>query len=298
MDMDFKRAFLAPFRTDDKANLLHTAITLPIILFVVFVAQFFITMVIQIFFVIDFIMIGVASSSHNEAVMIGGIIGAIFLFIILSIFFILMFFLGFAIMSFILGYFTESASLELNGNDIVLPQLKGNIGHFFYKGLKLLLALLVYTIGAIIIDLIPILIVAILIIAGIQFFGEDSMFIQISSFIGIVIVFLIHFAIMLSLLLLTPLIIIHYSVTNTFSSALELGAMLKNFSYSIPEYLLVSALTIMLSFVLIIPYYILLLTCIGAFFIPFLYISFGLIVINLFAQAYKRSLIKMNKAEI
>lgn len=213
-----------------------------------------------------------------------GITIAIILLIILLVFLVIRFICN----CFTCGYIIKTMKLEVENNEIIMPEWKSNMGHFFFTGLKWQIILITY---GIMISLLPLMLLLLgLIFADISFndFTNPEKWTSI-TFIAFGIAALIILLIQaLIYALIVPVIYARFAKENRFLSAFNLVAISGNIIFNITDYIIAILISIALSIGSVVIIIGLCCTCVGILFIPtVIFFILPIIIQNMFAQILK-----------
>jgi len=177
-----------------------------------------------------------------------------------------------------IGYVLQSVHNQIIAENEFLPEWRDNIYSYFINGLKYILIKFIYS-------FILFFLVSIPLILGISIF---KIFIdnQIISYAGIILTSLVAVFVILGYVLILPLIFISFAENYVIQDSFNIKRMFGIFIKNINDFILCDLLVLAAFIIQILLSLLLVCTCIGILFIPFLYLPFFLIVMNLFTQAY------------
>ncbi|MDD3014109.1 MAG: DUF4013 domain-containing protein [Candidatus Gastranaerophilales bacterium] len=177
-----------------------------------------------------------------------------------------------------IGYVLQSVHNQVNDKDGFLPEWSSNLYFYFINGLKYIFIKFIYSIILFFLLLIPA-------ISGFTVFklNIDNPLI---SFSGVGLFTLIAVIIILGYLVIIPLIFISFAENFVISDAFDLKKLYKILFNNINDFILCDLFVLAAFTIQILLSILLVCTCVGILFIPFLYLPFFLIVMNLFSQAY------------
>lgn len=191
----------------------------------------------------------------------------------------------FAAMALPWGYIVETVKLEVYSRSSIMPSWSGNYGNFFWKGIKLQLLMIIYTILIVLICAIPILLTVIIALLTNTMSSDVTV---IAGSVGGIISIVIMCIIMLIYSFLFPMIIVTFAAEGKLSEGLNIFKILSKIFSNFLEYILAIIICIMLGVVVMILYVGLICTCCGILVVPLLlYFIYPIICLNMFAQLYK-----------
>lgn len=215
-----------------------------------------------------------------------GIAILIILFIVLLVFLIIRFICN----CFTCGYVVKTMKLETENNEIVMPEWRSNMFHFFFTGLVWQIVLLTYGIMIMLLPLVIFLLGLIFADIGLNDFTNPDKWAS-GTFIAFGITALVILFLQIIIFsLLSPVIFARYAKENSFLAAFNLIAVIGIILFNLIDYLIAIVIAIIVSIASGIISIGLCCTCVGILFIPaVMFFIVPIIVQNMFAQIVKDS---------
>lgn len=178
------------------------------------------------------------------------------------------------------GYIIQSAHNEIINSDSLLPDWSGHFKEYFRKGLGYIAVMLLYTFILALICGIPLSLASLT-------SGLSNSAIHNALISAIIVVIIVPVILIFSFL--KPFIATTFAESFDIKQALRIDKILNRVFKVFPEYLASYGLSILLIFGIIFLSVLLVCTCLGIVFLPFIIMPVSLISTNMFAQIYKQA---------
>jgi hypothetical protein len=180
-----------------------------------------------------------------------------------------------------IGYVLQSVHNQVNRKEGFLPDWNNNMYLYFINGLKYYFIKFIYVTGFSLVVLVPFIVGLILV----KSFSDNSfaVFSNIALFVVLGIVLLFVF------MLLYPLIFIAYAENFRIMDAFNIKKFYSILSKQFSNFVMCYLWVIVIGVLQVIASIVLMCTCIGILFIPFLYLPVFLVIMNLFTEVYLES---------
>lgn len=177
-----------------------------------------------------------------------------------------------------IGYVLQNVHNQIKGTSDLLPEWNNNFYSYFINGVKYLLIKFIYSIILAVLVIIPTII-------GVISFNLTSDNTAVSYAVA-ALFSIIVIAIILAYSVMIPLIFISFAENFNIAEAFRVKKFYRIILTNLGDYVICDLLVLAGVIILMFLYFVLVCTCIGILFIPFLYLPFFVIIMNLFTQVY------------